>query len=100
MAWVGAEKILVDVFQEIGLTESDIRSFLSGPAFQAWNRFRNIQGSWSPANSSLPTSWIESQLELQKYILVRMVELGMTPVLPAFTGSIPHAILTVLPMRR
>jgi alpha-N-acetylglucosaminidase len=76
LAWVGAEKILVEVFQEIGLTESDIGSFLSGPAFQAWNRFGNIQGSWSPAISSLPTSWIESQLELQKEILVRMVEPG------------------------
>jgi hypothetical protein len=86
LAWVGAEKILVEVFQEIGLTESDIGSFLSGPAFQAWNRFGNIQESWSPAISSLPTSWIESQLELQKKILVRMAGLGMTPVLPAFTA--------------
>jgi len=42
LARVGAEKILVEVFQEIGLTESDIGSFLSGPAFQAWNQFGNI----------------------------------------------------------
>lgn len=42
LARVGAEKILVEVFQEIGLTESNIRSFLSGPAFQAWNQFGNI----------------------------------------------------------
>jgi alpha-N-acetylglucosaminidase len=45
LAWVEAEKILVEVFQEISLTESDIGSFLSGPAFQAWNRFGNTQGS-------------------------------------------------------
>ncbi|OCL14202.1 glycoside hydrolase family 89 protein [Glonium stellatum] len=97
LAWVGAEKILVQVFQEIGLTDSDIASFLSGPAFQAWNRFGNIQGSWGPGNTTLPMSWIDSQFELQKKILARMVELGMTPVLPAFTGYVPRAILTVLP---
>lgn len=86
LAWVGQEKILIDVFQEIGLTDAEIASFLSGPAFQAWNRFGNIQGSWG--GSDLPRSWIEQQFDLQK-ILPRMTELGMTPVLPSFTGFLP-----------
>lgn len=94
LAWVGQEKILVEVFQEIGLTNDEISSFLSGPAFQAWNRFGNIQGSW---DGPLPTSWIDSQFELQKKIIKRMVELGMTPVLPAFTGFVPRATTRVLP---
>ena len=33
LAWVAAQKILVEVLQEIGLTESNIGSFLSGPVF-------------------------------------------------------------------
>jgi alpha-N-acetylglucosaminidase len=41
LAWVGFEKILLDVFQSINLTTSDILPFFSGPAFQAWNRFGN-----------------------------------------------------------
>ncbi|GIJ98764.1 hypothetical protein Aspvir_000885 [Aspergillus viridinutans] len=94
LAWVGQEKILVEVFREIGLTDAEISSFLSGPAFQAWNRFGNIQGSWG---GDLPYSWIDSQFELQKKIVHRMVELGMTPVLPAFTGFVPRAISRVLP---
>ncbi|KAK8159875.1 putative alpha-N-acetylglucosaminidase [Phyllosticta citribraziliensis] len=94
LAWVGAEKILVEVFQEIGLTDAEIETFLSGPAFQSWNRFGNIQGSWG---GKLPTSWIDGQLELQKKIVKRMVDLGMTPVLPSFTGFVPRAISRVLP---
>ncbi|KAL2010206.1 hypothetical protein VTN00DRAFT_6013 [Thermoascus crustaceus] len=95
LAWVGAEKIFVDVFREIGLTDDEILSFLSGPAFQAWNRFGNIQGSWG--GSTLPFSWIDAQFGLQKQIVRRMVELGMTPVLPSFTGFVPRAITRVFP---
>lgn len=94
LAWVGQEKILVDVFQEIGLTDGEISSFLSGPAFQAWNRFGNIQGFW---HGDLPLSWIDQQFELQKKIIRRMVELGMTPVLPSFTGFVPANTSRVLP---
>ncbi|GLI80722.1 hypothetical protein PoHVEF18_009079 [Penicillium ochrochloron] len=94
LAWVGQEKILVDVFQEIGLTDAEIATFLSGPAFQAWNRFGNIQGSWG---GDLPRSWIDQQFALQKKILPRMVELGMTPVLPSFTGFVPMNTTRVLP---
>lgn len=38
LAWVGYEKTLVDVFVEAGFDEADVFGFLSGPAFQAWNR--------------------------------------------------------------
>lgn len=94
LAWVGAEKIMVDVFREIGLTDAEIATFLSGPAFQAWNRFGNIQGSWG---GNLPEQWIDDQFALQKQIVQRMVELGMTPVLPAFTGFVPNNITRVMP---
>lgn len=94
LAWVGFEKTLIDVFQEIGLTDAEISSFLSGPAFQAWNRFGNIQGTWG---GDLPYAWINGQFDLQQKIIPRMVELGMTPVLPAFTGFVPPAITRVFP---
>lgn len=94
LAWVGQEKILIDVFHEIGLTGAEIATFLTGPAFQAWNRLGNIQGTWG---GDMPRSWIDQQFELQKKIVARMVELGMTPVLPAFTGFVPENITRVLP---
>ncbi|KAF2656863.1 glycoside hydrolase family 89 protein [Lophiostoma macrostomum CBS 122681] len=94
LAWVGFEKILLDVFRDINLTDSEILPFFSGPAFQAWNRFGNIQGSWG---GELPLSWIDGQFDLQKKIITRMLELGMTPILPAFTGFVPRAISDVYP---
>lgn len=94
LAWVGSEKILLEVFQEIGLTESEIFSFFSGPGFEAWNRLGNIHGSWG---GNVPVSWINDQFELQVKIVKRMVELGMTPVLPAFSGFVPEAIRRVAP---
>ncbi|ESZ94395.1 hypothetical protein SBOR_5188 [Sclerotinia borealis F-4128] len=94
LAWVGYEKTLLSTLLTLGLTTTEILLFFSGPAFQAWNRFGNIQGSWG---GSLPLSWIEDQHLLQKKIVQRMVELGITPVLPAFTGFVPIALRRVAP---
>ncbi|KAK5110216.1 hypothetical protein LTR62_006212 [Meristemomyces frigidus] len=90
LAWVGYEKILIETLLEAGFSQNDLASFLSGPAFQAWNRFGNIQGSWG--GEGLGMEWVEGQFALQKKIVARMVELGMTPVLPAFTGFVPAQI--------
>lgn len=94
LAWVGVEKILIDVFREVGFTDEEILSFISGPAFLAWNHMGNIQGSWG---GDMPLEWVDAQFELQKKIVRRMVELGMTPILPAFTGFVPRAITRLFP---
>ncbi|KAJ3481877.1 hypothetical protein NLI96_g7363 [Meripilus lineatus] len=94
LAWVGYEHILSEVLREVGLSDDEIYSFLSGPAFLPWNRFGNIQGSWG---GRLPARWVEDQFTLQKQIIQRMVELGMTPVLPAFTGFVPPALASHFP---
>ncbi|KAI9065123.1 glycoside hydrolase family 89 protein [Trametes sanguinea] len=94
LAWVGYEYILIETFREVGLSDADIADFLSGPAFQAWNRFGNIQGSWG---GELPMDWVNDQFALQKRLIKRMVELGMTPVLPSFTGFVPRALSKLYP---
>lgn len=78
------------------MTTDEILAFFSGPAFQAWNRFGNIKGSWG-GMGNLTVSWIESQFSMQKKIIARMVELGITPVLPAFPGFVPDAITRIRP---
>ncbi|MUT98609.1 MAG: hypothetical protein EP145_05420 [Bacteroides uniformis] len=50
-----------------------------------WFWAGNIDGWCGP----LPKSWKDSHEELQKKILKRERELGMTPILPAFTGHVP-----------
>ena len=48
----------------------------------------------------MPVHFIEQQFDLQKKIVARMVELGMTPVLPAFPGFVPESIKRVRPNAR
>lgn len=95
LAWIGYEKVFVDVLHEVGLSDNEIFDFLSGPAFLPWNRFGNIQSSWG---GRLPMQWVTDQFDLQKnHILPRMLELGMTPILPAFTGFVPRAMTAHFP---
>lgn len=96
LAWVGYEKIYLDSFRELGLSDDDIIPFFSSPAFQAWNRFGNVHGTWD-AEKPLSMAWIDQQFDLQKKIIARMVELGMTPVLPAFPGFVPDALPKIRP---
>jgi len=46
----------------------------------------NLQKHGGP----LPQSWLESQFALAKQIIARMSEIGIIPVLPAFTGFMPR----------
>ncbi|KAK3031104.1 hypothetical protein RJ639_036844 [Escallonia herrerae] len=45
----------------------------------------------------LSQNWLDQQLVLQKQILSRMIELGMTPVLPSFAGNVPAALKKIYP---
>jgi alpha-N-acetylglucosaminidase len=45
----------------------------------------------------LPQSWKESHRDLQQKILARERELGMKPVLPAFTGHVPASFKKFFP---
>jgi alpha-N-acetylglucosaminidase len=53
----------------------------------------NLDGWGGP----LPVSWMKSHMILQQKILQRERELGMKPVLPAFTGHVPDAFKTRFP---
>ncbi|XP_030151144.1 alpha-N-acetylglucosaminidase isoform X1 [Lynx canadensis] len=81
------------VYLALGLTQSEINEYFTGPAFLAWGRMGNLHTWGGP----LPPSWHLKQLYLQHQILDRMRSFGMTPVLPAFAGHVPKAITRVFP---
>ena len=56
----------------------------------------NLDGWGGP----LPVSWMKSHMELQQKILQRERELGMKPVLPAFTGHVPAAFKKKFPQAK
>ena len=88
LAITGQEAIWYEVWKEYGMTDEQIRSYFTGPAHLPWHRMSNLDKWGGP----LPQSWLIHQKELQKQIVKRERELGMTPVLPAFAGHVPEAL--------
>ncbi|XP_078446491.1 alpha-N-acetylglucosaminidase family / NAGLU family [Wolffia australiana] len=93
LAFTGQEAIWQKVFKGFNVSEEDMSTFFGGPAFLAWARMGNLH-SWG---GPLPQNWLNSQLHLQKSILSRMRDLGMSPVLPAFSGNVPGVIGKIFP---
>ncbi|MEE6516461.1 hypothetical protein FKM82_025959 [Ascaphus truei] len=93
LAFTGQEAIWQRVYLSLGLNQSEVDEFFTGPAFLAWGRMGNLH-TWA---GPLSSPWMEQQLSLQYKILQRMRSLGMITVLPAFAGHIPRGILRVFP---
>ncbi|XP_040392642.1 alpha-N-acetylglucosaminidase [Cygnus olor] len=93
LAFVGQEFVWQRVYLSLGLNQSEIDAYFTGPAFLAWNRLGNLHGWAGP----LPRAWHLKQLYLQYRIVERMRSLGMITVLPAFAGHVPQGVLRVFP---
>ncbi|MBE6216125.1 MAG: alpha-N-acetylglucosaminidase [Bacteroidales bacterium] len=85
LAMTGQNAVWDRVYRKLGFTDEDMDKFFTGPAYFMWFWAGNIDAWGGP----LPQSWKESHEELQKQILKRERELGMKPILPAFTGHVP-----------
>lgn len=93
LAITGEEYTWYTVYKAMGFSDEDLQSFFSGPAYFSWFWMGNLDGWGGP----LPLSWMKSHMELEKKILQRERELGMKPVLPAFTGHVPAAFKKKFP---
>ena len=84
----GQEAVWQGVGRRIDMSEAEIEAFLAGPPYLPFQWMGCLDGWGGP----LPKSWIGRHEKLQKKILARQRELGMTPVLQGFTGHVPEAI--------
>lgn len=89
----GAEVVYRNVYRDLGLSKEDIDEFIAGPPFLPWFLMGNLDG-WGGPN---PDEWYVRQGALQKKIMARALELGMKPVLPAFGGHVPPALVRKFP---
>ncbi|MFI5154514.1 MAG: alpha-N-acetylglucosaminidase, partial [Chitinophagales bacterium] len=96
LAITGEEYTWYLVYKEIGFSDDDLKDFFSGPSYFAWFWMGNLDGWGGP----LPINWMKSHADLQKRILQRERELGMHPVLPAFTGHVPAAFKKKFPQAK
>lgn len=86
LAIVGEECVWRNMLLKLGYSEEEVGHFIAGPAFLAWWEMNNLEGWGGP----LPASWYARQEKLQKQILQRMRQYGMHPVLPGYSGMVPH----------
>lgn len=93
LAITGQEAVWYKVWRKLGLEDQEIRHYFTGPAHLPWHRMTNFD-YWQ---GGLPDSWLEHQAELQKRIVDRERQLGMTPVLPAFAGHVPQELRRFFP---
>jgi alpha-N-acetylglucosaminidase len=93
LAITGEEYTWYVVYKQMGFTDDELKDFFCGPSYFSWFWMGNLDAWCGP----LPPSWMKSHFDLQKKILRRERELGMKPVLPAFTGHVPAAFKKKFP---
>jgi alpha-N-acetylglucosaminidase len=96
LAITGEEYTWYTVYKGMGLSTQELQSFFCGPAYFAWFWMGNLDGWGGP----LSLHWLETHRELQVKILERERQLGMKPVLPAFTGHVPPSFKDHFPSAR
>jgi alpha-N-acetylglucosaminidase len=89
----GQEAIWRTVYRELGLGDKRLEAFFVGPAYLPFGWMGCIDGWGGP----LPQCWVDQHLALEKKIVARQRELGMTPVLQGFTGHVPAALKEIAP---
>jgi Alpha-N-acetylglucosaminidase (NAGLU) tim-barrel domain/Alpha-N-acetylglucosaminidase (NAGLU) C-terminal domain/Alpha-N-acetylglucosaminidase (NAGLU) N-terminal domain len=82
---VGQEAVWVDTFRDFGYTDEQIRDWIVPTAHQPWQWMGNIEDT----GSGLTTQLIERRAQLSRKIIDRMRDLGITPVVPGFSGLVP-----------
>ncbi len=82
---LGTDRVNMAVFDRLGIEEAESRRWFPGAAFRAfgWN---GRAGDWQ---GSLSTAFAEADVRIARRAVQRMSELGVTPVLPVFTGIFP-----------
>lgn len=86
LAMVGIDVVGYNMLEKLGYSKDEINEFIAGPAFQGWWLMNNLEG-WGGPN---PDNWYKQRETLQKQILKRMREYGIHPVLPGYSGMVPH----------
>ena len=82
---MGADAVYYATLQEFGYSKKELGAWIPGPAHQPWWLMQNMSGFAGPVSERL----IEDRAALGRRIANRLRELGMTPVLPGYYGTVP-----------
>lgn len=85
LVYTGADALYHRLFQQFGYEDAELRAWIPGPAHQPWWLLQNLSGFPHPVSRQL----LEARAALGRRIVDRVRELGMTPVLPGYFGTVP-----------
>ncbi|GHF64479.1 alpha-N-acetylglucosaminidase [Streptomyces mashuensis] len=85
LVYAGADAVHHRTFLRHGHHDDELRAWLPGPAHQPWWLMQNMASYGGPLSAAL----LERRAALARKIVRRLRELGMTPVLPGWFGTVP-----------
>lgn len=88
LALTGHEAVLADVYRRFGCDDETILGFLGEPLYLPFQ----YMGCRDGHRVQLTADDLERRARLGRRIIERMRSLGMTPVLPGFTGHVPQSL--------
>ncbi|MET7688967.1 alpha-N-acetylglucosaminidase TIM-barrel domain-containing protein [Streptomyces sp. NPDC005483] len=90
LVYTGADAVYYDTFRQFGYSDAELRAWIPAPAHQPWWLLQNMSGFGGPVSRRL----IEKRADLAGKITDRLRNLGMTPVLPGYFGTVPDGFVT------
>lgn len=87
---LGQELVWLRTLRAFGVDDARARAHIGGPAFLPWAWMGCVHDHGTPVTDD----WLEDRAELAHRVLWRQRQLGMTPVLPGFTGYVPRELAT------
>jgi alpha-N-acetylglucosaminidase len=82
---IGTEEVYRRTFRDFGYSDAQIRAWIPATAHQPWWLLQNMSAFGGPMS---PAQFARRTVLAQK-IVARLRELGMTPVLPGYFGTVP-----------
>lgn len=86
LAATGTDAVWDGTLRRLGYPEEKIDSFIAAPAYQAWWLMNNLEGEGAP----MTRDQLRRSKELQQSIVKSMRALDIEPVLPGYSGMVPH----------
>lgn len=87
---VGTDAVYHELFQEHGYTDAEMKAWIPQPAHQPWWLLQNMSSSQEP----MTQRQLDERAALGARIVKRAKELGITPVLPGYFGTVPTDFAT------
>ncbi|MGP4001964.1 alpha-N-acetylglucosaminidase [Streptomyces sp. 8N706] len=81
----GQEAVYHRLLQDFGYTDAEARAWLPAPSHQPWWLLQNMSAYGGPVSPEL----LARRADLGRRITDRLRELGMSPVLPGYFGTVP-----------